>query len=31
MVDQIIELRGGRAAELNLKVGDRVTIKFIQK
>lgn len=28
-VDQVIELRGGRAAEVGLKVGDRVQIKFL--
>ncbi|MGB3509975.1 MAG: DUF192 domain-containing protein [Microcoleaceae cyanobacterium] len=26
-IDQVIELRGGRAAELELKVGDRIVIK----
>lgn len=28
-IDQVIELRGGRAQELNLKVGDRVPVKFL--
>ena len=29
-IDQVIELRSGRAAELNLKQGDKVTIKAIK-
>jgi uncharacterized protein len=29
LIDMVIELRSGRAAELSLKVSDRVTIKFL--
>ena len=29
LIDQVIELRGGRAAELGLKAGDRITIQFL--
>jgi uncharacterized protein len=29
LVDQVIELRAGRAAELSLKPGDRIEIKFL--
>jgi uncharacterized membrane protein (UPF0127 family) len=29
IIDQVIELRAGRAAELGLKAGDRVSIKFL--
>jgi hypothetical protein len=29
-VDRVIELRGGRAAELGVKVGDRLEIEFFQ-
>ncbi|MBD2078543.1 DUF192 domain-containing protein [Leptolyngbya sp. FACHB-17] len=29
-IDQVIELRAGRAAELNLKAGDRITIQTIK-
>ncbi|WP_066382930.1 MULTISPECIES: DUF192 domain-containing protein [unclassified Anabaena] len=28
-IDQVIELRSGRAAELNLKTGDRINIQFL--
>jgi uncharacterized protein len=31
LVDQVIELRAGRAAELNLKVGDRVLVQNIDR
>lgn len=30
LIDQVIELRGGRAAELGLKQGDRITIQFLK-
>lgn len=29
-VDQVIELRAGRAAELGLKPGDRVEVQYLQ-
>ncbi len=29
LIDQVIELRSGRASELGLKVGDRVDIQFV--
>lgn len=29
IIDQVMELRAGRAAELGLKVGDRINIKFL--
>jgi uncharacterized membrane protein (UPF0127 family) len=30
-VDKVIELRGGRAAELGVKVGEQVQIKFFNE
>ncbi len=30
-IDQVIELRGGRAAELGLKAGDRLAVQFVKK
>lgn len=30
LVDQVLELRGGRASELGLKVGDRIKIQALQ-
>mgnify|MGYP006266947357 CR=1 FL=1 len=29
LIDQVIELRGGRASELGLKVGDRLQVEFL--
>jgi uncharacterized protein len=30
LIDQVIELRGGRAAELGIKVGDQLTVQRLQ-
>lgn len=29
-IDQVIELRGGRASELGLKVGERILVEFLE-
>lgn len=31
IIDRVIELRGGRAAELELEVGDRIEIEFLDE
>lgn len=30
-IDQVIELAGGRASELNIKVGDRIPVQFLER